>query len=230
MRWAVHARHAERQRVCFGESTQAEQSGDDRNVGFFGEGSQLVIGFRENDAMTRHNQRTLRLGDQLRGLCNGCCRRLWRSRATKMLDRTDRSRWAVGRFAQLDIFGDVNQHRTRTSTSCYTKGFMHDIGDVFDPLYEKIMLGDWLGHAKHIGLLKCVTADEVTRHLPGDCHNGCRVHVCGGQSRDKVGGPRTTSGYTHSRLPCSTGITVSSVSRGLLVSHEDMTQHGIGSE
>src|SRR5215471_10566502 len=115
--------------------------------------------------MTRHNNRALGLRNQVRGLGNSHCRRLWRSSSTKILDRTDRCRWTVQGFALLYIFGNVNEHWTRTSTSCYTKGFVHYIGDVFDPLYEKIMLGDWLGHAKHIGLLKCVTADEVSRHL-----------------------------------------------------------------
>src|SRR5215469_17031912 len=63
VRWPMHARHAKRQRVRFRKSAQAQQGSDDRDVGLFGKGAQFVIRFRQDDAVTRHNEWTFGLSN-----------------------------------------------------------------------------------------------------------------------------------------------------------------------
>src|SRR5207247_9719037 len=53
---AVPPRHAEEERVAFGEPADAEQRGDHRDAGLFGEGPYFRVGAAENHAVPAHQQ------------------------------------------------------------------------------------------------------------------------------------------------------------------------------
>ncbi len=66
--FAVHARHAEMQRMILGERADAEQRGDDRNAGVLGEDAQVLARVAEDDAVSGEDERTLGLRDEPRGV------------------------------------------------------------------------------------------------------------------------------------------------------------------
>src|ERR1051326_3567567 len=164
--------------MCLREGTQAKQSSNNRDLRFLCEGKQLLISICQNDPMTRHNEWAFRFSYQFCGLGDSRYRSFWSSCGTQILNRTNRSRWTVERFAQLQVFGDIDQHRTRTTTTSKPESLVNNIGQVFYILYQKIMLGDRLRHPDDIGLLKSIAANKGAPYLPGDCQNWRRVHVC----------------------------------------------------
>ena len=56
---AVHAGHAEMQRVRLGKGADAEQRRDDRDAGALGQLAELAVGVAQDDAVARHDQRPL---------------------------------------------------------------------------------------------------------------------------------------------------------------------------
>ena len=68
MHLAVHARHAEMQRVRLGEAADAEQGGDHRDPGALGQRAQLLVRAGQNDPVSRHDERALGLPDEAGGL------------------------------------------------------------------------------------------------------------------------------------------------------------------
>src|SRR5215469_7301922 len=174
--------------------------------------------------MTRHNEWTFGPGKQLRGAGNSRGRRLGYARGAEVLDGTDRGRWAIQRLAQLHVLGDVDQHRAGAPAARYAEGLMHDVCYVFDSLHEKVVFRDRLRHAQYVGFLEGIAANEVTRYLPGDRHNGRRVHVGRGEAGDEVGGARATGGDAYTDLARSAGIAIGGVSGRLLMPHQDMAQ------
>ena len=56
---AVHARHAEMQRMILGERADAEQGGDDGDAGVLGEDAQVLARIAQDDAVSRQDERPL---------------------------------------------------------------------------------------------------------------------------------------------------------------------------
>src|SRR5213080_2889263 len=121
--------------------------------------------------MTGHNKWTLRFCNQFCGLSDSRRCRLWSSCGTQILNGTDRSRRTVECLAQLHVFGNINQHWTRTTTKSKPEGLVNNLRQFFNILYQKIMLCDRLRHPDDIGLLKSIAADKGASHLSGDCQN-----------------------------------------------------------
>jgi hypothetical protein len=59
----MHPRHAEVQRMRFGESADTQESGDHRHPGALGEQAQLGIGTGQHDPVAGHDERALGPGD-----------------------------------------------------------------------------------------------------------------------------------------------------------------------
>jgi len=68
--FAVHARHAEVERVGLGEGADPEQRRDHGDPGLLGESPHLVVGAAEDHPVPHHEKRSLGRGDQTGGLPN----------------------------------------------------------------------------------------------------------------------------------------------------------------
>src|SRR5579875_1287672 len=88
--------------------------------------------------------------------------------SSKRLNRADRGTRAIHALTQLHIFGNVDQYGAGTTTLCQPERLVDSIGQVFDAFDQKIVLGDGLRDAEHVGLLEGIAPDKGTGHLPGD--------------------------------------------------------------
>ena len=68
---AVHAEHAERERVSLGENALAEQRGGDRCLESLCEISQLLVGAGNHATLAGKNHWALGLGNEVGGLLHG---------------------------------------------------------------------------------------------------------------------------------------------------------------
>ncbi len=205
----VHAHHAEIQRVRCGKRAQAKQRHRDRNAGALGKIAHLAHGSRNDDAVPAENQRPLRIVDQLQRL-------LILRRSGRKIGPVARQ-LRLGRFpvelarALLRIFGDIDQHRTRTSRPRHIKSFADRARHFAGVRHQIVVLGDRKSHARDVGFLKRVRPDQLAAHLPGDADDRYGIEHGGGDSGDHVGRarPRGCDRNSHlvrwrarSRRPC----------------------------
>ncbi len=105
---------------------------------------------------------------------------------------------------------------------------MHRVGQFIDGLDEDAVLGDRLGDADDIRLLKRIGADEAPRHLAGYRYDRHRIHVGCRQPGDQIGRAGAAGGDTHANLSGCAGVAVGGVRGGLFVAHQDMPQRRRG--
>src|SRR6185437_813485 len=80
----------------------------------------------------------------------------------------------------LSVFGNVNQHRPRSSGLRNAKGFANSRSDVFRATHQKIMFGYWKCDTGDVDFLKRVGAQHLAGnlasnadHWDGVAHGGC---------------------------------------------------------
>src|SRR5258706_5649882 len=176
--------------------------------------------------MTRHNYWALSLSNEFCSLGDSSRRRLVNLPRIKVRVRVGKWYRTIEHFAHLHIFGNVDQYRPGTTATGKTECFMHDIRQVFNSLYQEIVLGDRLGHTEYIGLLECVATDERACHLPGNCHQRRRVHVGSSKPGNEVRSTGTTGRYTYAHFAGGASIAIGSMSCRLLVAHKYVMQGG----
>src|SRR5207249_420842 len=71
----------------------------------------------------------------------------------------------------LDVFRNVNDHRTRAAGLREVKGLLNDPRDIVDVGNEIAVFDDRQGEAENIGFLESALADHVLRHLARDGHD-----------------------------------------------------------
>ena len=76
--------------------------------------------------------------------------------------------------------------------------------------------------ADRVAFLEGVVADQVSRHLPGDAHDGNRIHQRVGQPGDGVGGAGAGGDEHDAHLAGRARITFGGVDRALLMADEDV--------
>src|SRR5947209_12212091 len=97
---------------------------------------------------------------------------------------------------------------------------MHDIRQVFNSLYQEIVLGDRLGHTEYIGLLECVATNEMACHLPGNCHQRRGVHESSSKSGDQIRGTGTDGVRAHASPAMDTSTDMRGTWAEVLVSRQ----------
>ena len=112
----------------------------------------------------------------------GCCG--WNA-VSRKIDLTI-SFVVVGPPFLHDIFGEVDQHRTRTASASDMKRFVDRGSDVFDSRDEVVVFGDWKRRAGDVCFLERVGSDRRSPDLTCYRDDGNGVHHRGGESRDEV--------------------------------------------
>ena len=228
-RLAVHAHHAEAQRVRRREAADSEQRLRRRDIGFLRERPDDVHGAGQDDAVAREDQRPFGAVDQL-------------ERALKLL----RARAPVGaelRFLRrgripvelarrlLRVLRDVDVDGAGPSRSGNLEGLAEGRRDVVRARHQVVVLRDRQGHAGDVGFLKRVRADQLAAHLAGDADDRRAVHH---RRRDAGHHVRRAGPGCRNRdadLPARAGIAVGHVRRALLVPDQHMAdriiEHGV---
>ena len=226
---AVHARHAEVQRVGLGERADAEQRGDDRHAGALGQRAELVVGVAQDDAVARHDERPLGPADEPRAPRPAPS--AWAARRARPGGRSRRGRGVgpagVVELLVLHVLRHVEQHRAGPPLARHRERLAHRLGQLLDVLHQPAVLGDRLGDADDVGLLEGVPSDHGARHLPGDRHQRRVVHVGRGDAGHQVRGSRSRGGHADARPAAGAGVAVGRVGRRLLVAHQHVAQPGV---
>ena len=121
-----------------------------------------------------------------------------------------------------DVFQDIDEHRARAAGPGDGKGLPDDVGQVLGPAHQVVALGDGHSDPGDVHLLKGVLTDEIFPHIDGDEDHGGGVHIGGGDTGGKVGGPGAGGGEADAHLAGGTGVAVGRVGRPLLMGGENV--------
>ena len=168
-RLAVHAHHAEVERMRGRDAAEAEQRHRDRDLRALGELDDLALRAGEHHAVAGENQRPLGGGDEL----------------DRVAHRSVAGQGFVVRFGEvglggrpvdlaaplLRVLGDVDQHRAGTSPPRDGERLEHRRRDILGGRDEVVVLGDRQRDAGDVGLLECVGANQLAADLSGYAHD-----------------------------------------------------------
>ena len=155
---AVHARHAQAQRVGVGEGAPGHQGGDHRDAGPLGQLAQRLGGPGLEDPAAGVDDRALGGQQQLGGLAD--------QGRVALGHRVVAGQVEVGRLGPVplhggvgDVLGHVDQHRAGPAGGGHVEGLGHHPGDVGAVGDQPVVLGDAHGDAGDVALLEGVGAD-----------------------------------------------------------------------
>ena len=222
-RGAVHARHAEAQRVIVGERAARHERGDDGDLRHLGEFAQCARRARLQHAAAHVQHGALGAQDQLRGFLD---------HAGVTLDVgfvAGQRRLHVGvtrpvprhRVLQ-DVLGNVHERRARSAGRGQVECLADGERQVVCRHHEFVVLGDAARDAHRVALLEGIGADGRRGHLAGDRHHRDRVHVCVTQRRHQVGGRRTARDHRDAGTTRDMRVALGHVAGTLFVTHEDV--------
>ena len=134
----------------------------------------------------------------------------------------DRLRTHIAAALELDVLGDVDNHRTGAARGRDLEGFVQDAAQIADILHQPVVLGAGAGDADRIAFLESVRADQVRGHLArqNDQRNG--IHQGVGEAGHGVGRARTRRDQHHARLAGGPRITFGGMHRALFVAHQNV--------
>ena len=220
---AVHAGHAQTQRVRVGEGPARHQCGDNRNLGEFGEFTQHTGSACFQHTAT-HIQHRLARGqnharcffDHLRmAFCIGA------------VARQAVAHFVVARpipihFVLQNIFGNIDERWARATSGGNVKRLAYHHRQILSAHHQLVVFGDAASDTHGVALLKCVGTDCSGGHLTSDADHRNGVHICIAQWRDQVGGCRAARHHGHTWSTSDVGITLGHVTSTLFMAHEDV--------
>ena len=214
----VHTQHAQELTVRSGVASQTHQCVGHRIIQAPRQPRQDFRTFTLDNAAPGINHRTFGREQQPCRLAN-----LAAVTALSGLIRTQTHRFGVVIlefvFGVGQIFGNVHNHRTRSTASGNVKRLFNNGRDLFGASYHEAVLHNGTRYPHHVGLLKRVFTNKVTLYLPRQHHHGNRIHVSGGNTGNRIGRARARGDQHHARLAGSTGIAIGRMGRRLLVSN-----------
>ena len=217
---AVHAHHAERERMRGGEAAEPEQRRGDGNLQTLGQREYLLASAGLNHAVSGKNHRTFRGANQLHSLEDRVLFRAQHGMGSIRLGRGCRE--IECRRSLLGILGDVDQHGAGTSRLRDEQRFADGRSNVFGARYDVIVFRHRQSNAGDVDLLESVCAEHLARDLAGDAEQRDGVHHRGGNAGHHVGRARTGGSNGHADFAGCARIAIGHVHRTLLVPDEDV--------
>jgi hypothetical protein len=126
--------------------------------------------------------------------------------------------------SDLDVLGNVDQHRPRSPGGRDTKRFFDGRSQLGGIVHQIIVLGAVPRDADRVGLLKRIGPDQTSGHLPGDDHHRDRIHPRIGDTGHRIGRTGAAGDEDDARLAGGAGIAFRRMRRAGFVPHEDMAQ------
>ena len=228
--FAVHAHHAEVERVRRREAADAEQRHRDRDLRALGKGAQLVHGARDHHAVPGEDHRPLRLIEQRGGLRKRRRRSPRRRRASRGTPGAAASQSNSHDACWASLVMSISTGPGRPDLRDHER-FADRARDVLGAGHEVVVLRDRQRDAGDVDLLERVAADQAAADLAGDADDGRGVHHRGGDAGDHVGRARPGRGDRDADAAARARVAVGHVRRPLLVAHQDVAnrviEHGV---
>jgi hypothetical protein len=218
---AMHAEHAQVQRMLGRQRAQSLQGQHGRDLGGIDEGAEVLHRIAQRDAAAAIDHRPLRLRDQRQ-----CLVQARRPSALHGIRRQRRMRRQVRRIGHLHVLRQVDQHRPGAAAARNAEGLGHHHRQVLDTAHDEAVLDHRQGHAEHVQFLERVGAHQVVRHLAGQHHHRHRIQHRIGDAGDQVGCARAGGRHAHADAPAGARITVRGERRALLVANQHVLQCG----
>ena len=184
-RLAVHAHHAQVERVRGGKRAQAEQRESHGNLRALGKGADLLHGAGFRDAVAGENDGALGVADQFGGL---------REAAVFYVQHRMRTvRLRLGGFKVEDrrgllrVLGDVDEHRAGSAGLGDLKGLAQRRRQVLSAVDEEVVLGDGQRDAGDVDFLERIGAQHLAGDVAGNADHGNRIEHGGGNAGDEIG-------------------------------------------
>ncbi len=215
---AVHARSVEAQRMRIREHALAQQGRCHRNLQFFRQRQQFVLGVRQDRSVASDDQRSLALrqgiGDLLEGFRYIALRFRLVARQVHLGFEAHRAGF------HTHVLGHVDQHRARTTGRRDVKGFLDHPGDIVGVFQQIAMLDDRHRQVEHVRFLEGILAQHAPHALAGDHDHRHRIHMGRQDARDGIGRAGSARHEHCRRLAGRPRVAIGHVGRALLVPHQ----------
>ncbi len=216
---AVHAQHVQGQGVIAGESAQAHDRGGHGNAGLADQFEEFLAGVGRDYAASGINDRALGIadpgGDFFDFLGLGPF-------VSHVIARQLHGIVVVGRgLLELDVFGQIDQHRSWPAGRGHVKGLANHAGDVVDVGHQVMMFCDAAADFDDGRFLKGVGADHRRADLPGNGQNRNAVELGVGQRGDQVRRSRPAGGHANADPPGAAGVTLGGKTAALFMPGQD---------
>jgi len=198
-RLAVHAHHAQVERVRGRESAQAQQRQGYGNLRALSQSAHLLHRARFDDAMAGQDHRPLGIADQLRGLLQPGLVHVQHGMGP-IGARPGGGKVEDGR-GLLRVLGNIHQHRAGTAGLGDLEGVADGGRNVFSTVDQEVVLGHRQGDAGDVHFLKGVGAQHLAGDLAGNADHGDGIQHGRGDAGDKVSGAGAAGGHTDATLP-----------------------------
>ncbi len=196
-RLAVHAHHAQVQRMRSREDAQPQQRERHRRLRALGQRAHLLHGSGLGDSVPGQNHRTLRVSYQFRSFVQSLFIHMQHGMRS-VGARLGRGK-VEDRRCLLRVLGDVDEHRPRPPAARNLKRVPDGRRNVFRAVDEEVMLGYRQRDARDVHFLESIGAQHLARHVARDTDNRNRVQHRGGNARHKVCRARSAgcNGHAH---------------------------------
>src|SRR4029077_11188927 len=222
--FAVHAHHAEIQRIVGREAANAKQRHRDWKVTGANELVEHAHRAGNHDAVTGKNQRALGAVEKFDRALKLC----WFVIDALAFGRKLRRGCFPVEIAGglLGVFGDIDQNRTGPAGICDHKGFTNGARNVFGARNHDVVFGDRHGDAGDVDFLKGVRAEQLAADLAGDANDWRRIEHSRSDAGDHVGCARAGGGHGNSHAAAGPRVAIGHVRGTLFVAHENVVQLG----
>ena len=217
---AVHAQHAEGQRVRLREDTLAQQGRGDRAAEGFSQHQQFLIGTGDHGTLTGEDHGALGTCEQTGGFFNANLINLevFFGMVAGQIHRLVKG---AGEGALAEVLGNVDQNRTRATRGGDVVGLLGDAGQGIGALDQVVVLHDRGRDVEDVGFLEGVLAQHPTHRLTAKDDHRDAVHLRRHETGDGVAGARAGSDENDGGLASGTGVAVSHVNGTLLMADEN---------
>src|SRR5713101_2218654 len=220
--FAVHAHHAEVQRIIGREAANAQERHGDRIIAGADELLEGAHRAGNHDPVAGENDGAFGGVQHLDGAVEF-------GLIVIVAPALGRKSW-LRRFpvefggSLLRVFGDVDKDRAGAAAVGDQEGFADSARNVLGLRNHHVVLGDGHGDARDIDLLKRVGAQDFAADLAGDADDRRRVHHGGGNAGNHVRCARTGGSHGDADATAGTGVAIGHVCGALFVAHQDVVQ------
>src|ERR1700739_787336 len=220
--FAVHAHHAEIERIAGREAADAQKRHGNVELPGANELLERPHGAGDHDAVSGKNQRALGGIEQFDGaiefgFVDSGANPLWRKLRSGGVP-------VKFRGSLLCILGDIHQNGTWAPGVRDVESFANGARDIFRARDDDVVFGDGHGDAGDVDLLEGIGTEKLAANLSGDADNGRRIKHRSGDTSDHVGGAGTAGGHGHADAASRARVAVGHVRCSLLVAHQDVVQ------